>query len=50
MALRAKFAGLFPKMPDVEQIRQEVEEKFQMIYGVLVEIRDELRRQGGAAQ
>jgi hypothetical protein len=50
MALKDRLQrmALFPKLPDMDEIRQELEEKFQMIYGVLVEIRDELRTQKGA--
>lgn len=55
MALKARFQGLFPKMPDMDQIRQEVEEKFQLMLGHLESIDRnteamlaELRTQKGA--
>lgn len=45
MALKARFAGMFP---DVGKIQAQMEEKFDKLYAVLVEIRDELRTQRGA--
>lgn len=54
---RIRAMGLFPKIPDVEEIRQEVEEKFQLMLGHLESIDrntksmlDELRTQRGAPQ
>lgn len=35
-------------LPDIGRMQQQLDEKFELLYGVLIEIRDELRTQGEA--
>lgn len=46
--MRFRQMGMFPKIPDMGALQAELDEKFDMLYNVLVEIRDELRTQRGA--
>lgn len=48
MAFRAKFAGMFPKIPDMGEIEAKLDQRFDRLIAKLDEILQELRTQRGA--
>lgn len=49
MAVKDRLRTMGFGLPDVGAIRSDLNEKFDRLYGVLVEIRDILRARGGQA-